>query len=49
MGFVVLWEDGGSTELWNIGIQPLHYMMQHPRKPQSTLIAVKTSNLTSLC
>jgi hypothetical protein len=26
-------EDGGSTVLWNIGIQSPHYMVQQPRKP----------------
>jgi len=27
-------EDGGSTVLQNVGLQPPHYMLQQPRKPQ---------------
>jgi len=26
-------EDGGSTVLWNVGLQPPHYMVQQYRKP----------------
>jgi hypothetical protein len=32
-------EDGGSTFLQNIGIQPPHYMVQQLRKPQIQIIS----------
>jgi len=27
-------EDGGSMDLWNIGILPQHYMASQPTKPR---------------
>jgi hypothetical protein len=27
-------EDGGSMDLWNVGILPQHYMSSQPRKPR---------------
>jgi hypothetical protein len=38
-------EDGGSTAVRNVGIQPPQNTAQHPRKPQIFFTAVKTSTL----
>jgi hypothetical protein len=30
-------EDGGSTDLWNVGILPQHYTTSQPRRPRSEI------------
>jgi len=31
-------EDGGSVDLWNVGIIPWHYTVSQPRRPRLEVI-----------
>jgi hypothetical protein len=40
--------DGGSMDLWNVGILPQHYTASQPRRPRlENITAVKPSELAS--
>jgi hypothetical protein len=41
-------DDGGSTQLWNVGQHVLDYTAVHPRRLSFILAAVRTWNVTFL-